>query len=93
LFNYHGQSHTIYEKQSEFRPNDFAAILDKLLYRLSAFPNQLNIITTEDSIKLIGMGYGGYLAQSFMSLCPETFSLIKGVLFVNTSPYCSKKYR
>ncbi len=44
LFNYPGQSHTIYDKQAEFKPTHFAAILDKLIYRLSSYPNQLNVI-------------------------------------------------
>jgi hypothetical protein len=70
LFNYHGQSHTIYDKQLDFKASDFATLIDKLIYRLSSYPNQLNIFQAGDTFKIVGMGYGGYLAQSFMSLCP-----------------------
>lgn len=77
LFNYPGQSHTIYDKQADFKPNDFAAIIDKLIFRLSYHPSQLNIIASGDSIKIIGMGYGGYMAQAYLSLCPEMTSLVK----------------
>jgi pimeloyl-ACP methyl ester carboxylesterase len=93
LFNYHGQSHTIYDKQLEFKPSDFSALIDKLFYRLSSYPSQLNIVQTGESFKLIGMGYGGYLVQSYMALCPEIHSIIKGVMLVNSSPYCTKKSR
>jgi hypothetical protein len=70
LFNYNGQSHTIYDKQAEFKPTDFSAIIDKLIYRVSAYPNQLNIVQQGESFKLVGLGYGGYLVQSFLALCP-----------------------
>ena len=63
------------------------------MFRLATFPNQLNIIGKEDSIQLIGIGYGGYLVQSYLSACPSTHSLIKGAMIVNSSPYCTKKYK
>jgi hypothetical protein len=93
LFNYNGQSHTIYDKQADFKPTNFAAIIDKLIYRLSSSPNQLNIIGVGDTIKAIGMGYGGFLLQSYMSFCPSTFLLIQQILLFNSSPYCTNKYR
>ncbi len=67
--------------------------MDKLLYRLSSQPNQLGIVQEGDPYKLIGMGYGGYLVQSYMSLCPEVHSLVNGIMLVNSSPYCTKKSR
>ena len=91
LFNYPGQSHTIYNKQSDFKPNDFAGMLDKLIYRLSYNASQLNIIASGDSVKIIGMGYGGFLAQSYLALCPEMASLVQQMLLVNSSPYLTKK--
>lgn len=93
LFNYPGQSHTIYDKLVEFKPSDFAGILDKLIYRLSYNASQLNIIASGDSIKIVGMGYGGFLAQSYLALCPEMASMVQQVMLVNSPPYLTKKYK
>jgi pimeloyl-ACP methyl ester carboxylesterase len=93
LFNYNGQSHTIYDKIAEFKPSDFSAIIDKLIYRVSSYPNQLNIVQQGETFKLVGLGYGGYLVQSYLALSPEIQSIVKGVMLVNSSSYCTKKYR
>ena len=93
LFNYPGQSHTIYDKNGQFRTTEFIAIVDKLLFRLATLPNQLGIIGKEDTIQLVGFGYGGYLLQSYLSACPSTYNVIKGALIINSSLYCTKKHK
>ena len=85
LFNYPGQSHTIYDKALPFRMAEISAIVDKLLFRLGSEHGQLNVIGKKDSFKVIGFGYGGYLATSFLSACPALFPIVKGVALVNTA--------
>ena len=67
--------------------------MDKLLFRLASLPNQLSIMGKEDTIQFVGLGYGGYLLQSYLSACPSTYNVVKSAMIVNSSPYCTKKYR
>jgi hypothetical protein len=93
LFNYPGQSHTIYDKNLNFTTADFSSILDQLIYRLSSEPNQLNIMGKQDRIKLIGFGYGGYLAASFISSSFMISAMVSAVILVNTPWTITKKYK
>lgn len=53
----------------------------------------MNIVGPDDTFKIIGLGFGGYLAQYFLSSCPILFPLFKGVMLVNSTPYCTPKYK
>jgi hypothetical protein len=64
-----------------------------LIYRLSSEPNQLNVIAKSDTFKFIGLGYGGFLTTAFLSSCTAFFSLVKGVILVNSSYSLTHKYR
>jgi pimeloyl-ACP methyl ester carboxylesterase len=93
LFNYPGQSHTIYDKNTPLRASEISSIVDKLIYRLSSEPNQLNIISKSDTLKIIGFGFGGYLTASFLSSCPALYSSVSGVTLVNAAFSMTQKYK
>lgn len=93
LFNYHGQSHTIYDKAGSFQGSDFASILDKLLYRLGTYQNQLNIISQGEFLSFVGYGFGGYLIQCYLSMCPHIHHLVSKVMLFNSPSYLTKKYK
>ena len=85
LFNYPGQSHTIFDQNEPFRMAEISAIVDKLLYRLGTDQGQLKIIGKNDTFKIVGFGFGGFLATSFLSSCPALFPLFKGVALINSA--------
>jgi hypothetical protein len=85
LLNIPGQSHTIFDSKAVMHPHIITNILDKLLYRLSSAPQQLNIIGPKDTLKLIGFGYGGYMLSTFLSSCRSLFPIVKGVMLVNSA--------
>lgn len=93
MFNYPGQSHTIFDKNSQLRASEINSIIDKLIYRLSSEPNQLGIIGKTDSYKFIGFGYGGYLLASYISACPILHDSVKGVTLINTAYSMTQKYK
>lgn len=92
MFNYPGQSHTIYDANSPFRPAQFNSIVDKIIFKL-AQPGKGCIIGSADKFKFIGFGFGGYLASCFLSATFALGSLTDGVFLVNTASNCSVKCR
>ena len=66
-------------------PQTIANILDKLIYRLSSAPHQLNIFGQKDTLKFIGFGFGGYMASTFLSSCRSLFPIVKSVMLINSA--------
>jgi alpha-beta hydrolase superfamily lysophospholipase len=64
---------------------EISGIVDKLFYRLSGEPGQLNIFGKKDTLKVMGFGYGGYLATCFLSSCKALFPMLRGVCLVNSA--------
>ena len=64
---------------------EISAIVDKLIYKLSSEPNQMNIISKQDTFKIVGFGFGGFLATSFLSACPSYYPLVKGIALINSA--------
>ena len=68
LFNYPGQSHTIYNEGSTYGyAGQFAEVLDKIIFRLSTEKTEMKIIDLDkDVFRFYGIGVGGFLLQSFL---------------------------
>lgn len=93
LFNYPGQSHTIYDSDSPFLTTDFNSLLDKLMYRLSGEKSQLGVINMgKDIFKFIGVGYGCSLLASFLSANP-CLKISKSVMLVNGFQNLTTQYK
>lgn len=67
--------------------------MDKLLYRLGTYDNQLNIISPGETISFVGYGFGGYLVQCYLSMCPHLHHLVPQVMLFNSPNYLTKKYK
>ena len=93
LFNYPGQSHTIYQEEKLLRPTHLTTIIDKLLYRLSSEPQQMGVIGKDDSLKFMGLGIGGFFTASFLSTCPVLQSMVDRVMLVNVPYHCTPKIK
>jgi len=93
LYNYPGQSHTIYDKNGALRTTEHNAIIDKLIFRLSSYSGQLNIFSSVDSYKFVGFGYGGYLISSYLSANPAMHKITNGTFLINCSANCTPKYK
>lgn len=85
LFNYPGQSHTIYKANTPFTSAQFNSVLEKLMFRLSGEKNQMGVIDIrKDTFKFIGIGYGGYLTASFLANNTILHEMTAAVLLVNS---------
>ena len=95
LFNYPGQSHTIYN-QTKIHPYSlyFTEIIDKILFRLSGHKGQLKIIDLEqDLFKFFGFGYGGSLLSTYIGHSFHYFKNISGIMIINSYMRMPQKYR
>lgn len=95
LFNYPGQSHTIYNRGNvEGYSAYFGEIMDKLVYRLSGEKGELGVIDLEkDLFKFCGFGFGAYLLSSYLGSYSLTFgNNISSVMLVNPFMQYPKKY-
>ena len=95
LFNYPGQSHTIYNEDNiEAISVNFGNVMDKLLYRLSSAKGELKLISLKnDSFKFCGFGYGAYLLSSYLGAYHYYFPKLNGVLLINGFMEMPIKYK
>lgn len=95
LFDYPGQSHTIYNRgNTEAFSAYFCEVLDKLVFYLGGEKNELKIIDLEkDSFKFCGFGYGGYLLSTYLGSYSFTFgSRIASAMLINSFMQYPKRY-
>ena len=95
LFNYPGQSHTIYNSENkEAISISFGNVLDQLLYRLSTSKNELKIINLKnDLFKFCGIGFGAYLLASYLGSYHYYFSHLQEIMIINGFMEMPRKYK
>ena len=89
LLNYPCQLFTIYNKKQFFNNEDIAKILDALIFSLE---NQKVLDFQRDSIKLLGLGYGGNIATYFASSCESAFQPLNSILVINSFVYIDEMF-
>lgn len=83
VFNYPGQAFTIYDPKEYLNNASIAKIFDSFMYYL----DEKNSISLEfNSIKMIGLGYGGLILSYFLGTCEEAISLNSSLL-INSFTY------
>lgn len=83
VFNYPGQAFTIYDSNELWNNVSLANLLDSFLYYLNE-KGQISI--NLNSIKMIGLGYGGLILSYFLGTCEDALSL-NSCLLVNSFTY------
>ncbi|KAL4503210.1 hypothetical protein ABPG72_000816 [Tetrahymena utriculariae] len=81
LFNLPGQSYTIYNSELLY-PNYYQIeVIDRLLFKL----DQEKLINTKtDKFKFIGIGYGGFILQSYMVSAYGNLPHLGSLLLINS---------
>lgn len=96
LFDYPGQSHTIYNRgNTDGFSAYFCEVLDKLVYYLvSGEKKELKMIDLDrDSFKFCAFGYGGYLLANYLGSYSLTFgNRIAGAMIINSFMEYPKRY-
>ena len=83
LFNYPGQAFTIYNQNQLLNNVDIAKIIDSLLFHL----NEKGFLSLEyDTIKMVGLGYGGLILSYFLGSSEDSLDLTAGLL-INSFSY------
>jgi len=76
-----GQSYTIFSSQTNYNNQFNLDIIDRLLFNLE---QQGVIKSEEDTFKFIGIGYGGFILQSFVISAYGNFPKIGPILLLNS---------
>ena len=84
LLNYPGQTFTIYDQNDTFNNEDIAKIIDGFIFSLA---KQKLIDLHNDTIKLMGFGYGGNILSYFAGSCEGAFSSLHSIILINTFVY------
>ncbi|CAD8110719.1 unnamed protein product [Paramecium primaurelia] len=80
LLNTPGQAYTLFNKKQAYTNIYIAGILDQILYELS-IKGKIDLQT--DTLKILGVGSGGFHAQAFIVQCQNTIQFSQ-ITFVNS---------
>ncbi|CAK57345.1 unnamed protein product (macronuclear) [Paramecium tetraurelia] len=80
LLNTPGQAYTLFNKKQAYTNIYIAGILDQILYELS-IKGKIDLQT--DTLKILGVGSGGFHAQAFIVQCQNTIQFSQ-IAFINS---------
>ncbi|EGR30343.1 hypothetical protein IMG5_134330 [Ichthyophthirius multifiliis] len=81
LFNIPGQAYTVFNQEYIYTNSSLIEIIDSLLFKLD---NENKISIKKDSLKFIGVGYGGYILQTFLIQACGNLNNIQNLCLFNS---------